>query len=232
MLMQLLDLIYPENLYCMCCGDTMESSREHGICDRCASQMIWTLDDPFRAQRGEFAFDEVISCCRYGFYARKIMNGLKESGRSYMAKGPGKLMAERVKLHGGSFDALVPVPVHKDKRARRGFNQSELLAAEAAKALGLPVWRALEKPEKTASMRGSDGIARRLMLRGVFRVTEGFEEKLKGKRLLLVDDVCTTGSTADACAAVLRAAGAQSVSLLCFASAAAEGVRDPVSLRD
>ena len=159
------------------------------------------------------------------------MNGLKESGKPYMAKGPGRLMAERVKMHGGRFDALVPVPMHKEKLAKRGFNQSLLLAKAAGAELGLPVWEALVKPEKTASMRSSDGAARRVMLRGAFSLAEGYEEKLQGKKLLLVDDVCTTGSTADACSSVLRSAGA-SVSLLCFASAASEGVRDPVAPRE
>ena len=228
MLNRLLDLIYPENLYCLCCGDTIESSRVHGICDVCAEKIKWELDDPFKTSRGDYAFDEVISCCRYGFFARKIMNGLKESGKPYMAMGPGKLMAERVKLHGGSFSALVPVPMHKEKLAKRGFNQSLLLARAAASELGLPVWEALLKTEKTASMRGSDGAARRAMLRNAFILAEGYEEKLHGKKVLLVDDVCTTGSTADACSAVLRSAGA-SVSLLCFASAASEGVRDPTA---
>ncbi len=226
----LLDILYPENIYCLCCGDTMEESRVHGICDKCSQNMNWTLEDPFRNSDEGFCFDEVISCCRYGFYARKIMNGLKVTGRPYMAKGPGMLMAERVKLHGGSFDALVPVPMHKEKLAKRGFNQAELLAKAAADGLELPVWKALIKTEKTASMRGSDSIARRLMLRGAFRTAQGFEEKLQGKSILLVDDVCTTGSTADACAAALREAGAAHVSLLCFASAAPEGVRDPVAL--
>ena len=121
------------------------------------------------------------------------------------------------------------MPLHKEKLARRGFNQSELLAKAAVGGLGLPVWNALIKTEKTASMRGSDGVTRRLMLRNAFAAAPGYETKLQGKSILLVDDVCTTGSTADACAAALRAAGAARVSLLCFASAGSDEERRDVS---
>ena len=214
-----LDLVYPQDLYCLCCEDTMEQSRVHGICDRCAQKINWLDHDPFRASLDEFAFDRLMSCCVYGFYPRKIMHALKLHGKLYVAKNAGLLMAEKAQLEGGSFTAAVPVPSSPAKLKRRGYNQAELLAKVVCKELKLPLWcDALIKPKDTASMRLSTGLERRNMLQGAFTVPEKACRKLQGADILLVDDVVTTGSTADACAVALKDAGARSVSVLCFAS--------------
>ena len=216
-----LDLVYPQNLYCLCCEDTMEQSRVHGICDRCAEKINWLDHDPFRASLDEFAFDRLMSCCVYGFYPRKIMHALKLHGKPYIAKNTGLLMAEKVQLEGGTFTAAVPVPSSPAKLKKRGYNQAELLARVVCRELKLPLWSdALIKPEDTASMRLSTGLERRNMLQGAFTVPEKACGKVQGADILFVDDVVTTGSTADACAAALRDAGAKSISVLCFASSA------------
>ena len=216
-----LDLVYPQNLYCLCCEDTMEQSRIHGICDRCAEKINWLTHDPFRAALDEFAFDRVLSCCVYGFYPRKIMYGLKLRNKTYIAKNIGLLMAEKARLEEGSFTAAVPVPSSSEKLKKRGYNQAEMLAGWVAKDLGIPLWKdALEKTRKTASLRLSTGQERRSILEGAFAVPESACAKVSGADILLVDDVVTTGSTADACAIALKDAGAKSVSVLCFASTA------------
>ena len=216
-----LDLVYPQNLYCLCCEDTMEQSRIHGICDCCAGKINWLDHDPFRAAIDEFAFDKVLSCCVYGFYPRKIMYGLKLHNKTYAAKNIGLLMAQKVQLEGGAFTALIPVPSSEKKIRKRGYNQAELLARQAAGELGLPLWTdSLIKTKETASLRLSTGQERRSILEGAFCVPENACEKVRGADILLVDDVVTTGSTADACAQALRDAGAKSVCVLCFASAA------------
>ena len=215
-----LDLLYPENLYCICCEDAMEQSRIHGICDRCAAKIDWLSRDPFSASLDEFAFDRVMSCCVYGFYSRKIMHGLKLHGKTYIAKNAGLLMAEKAKLEGFCSGLIVPVPSSPKKLKARGYNQAGLLARHVGKELGLPVLDALEKQRETPSMRLSTGLERRMLLDGAFAVRENACETLPGADILLVDDVVTTGSTADACAIALKDAGVKTVSVLCFASAA------------
>lgn len=220
-LQRALDLVYPRNLYCLCCEDTMEQSRIHGICDRCAEKINWLDHDPFRASLDEFAFDRLMSCCVYGFYPRKIMHDLKLHAKPYIAESIGLLMAEKAKLEGGSFTAAVPVPSSPSKLKKRGYNQAELLARQVCRELGIPMWNdALAKVSETASMRLSTGLERRNMLQGAFEVPEKACGLVSGADILLVDDVVTTGSTADACSAALLDAGAKSVSLLCFASSA------------
>ncbi len=214
----LLDAVYPQNIYCLCCGDSMENSRIHGICDVCAEKIDWRTENTLKRHMEEFAFDELFMCCVYGFYPRQIMSRFKLAGNPYAARPIGRLLGERLMMEDIKPDALIAVPMHKEKQKKRGFNQSELLAEYAAKTSGISfVPGVLLKPEKTASMRLSDGRARRNQLEGSFAVSPKYQEWVKGRDLILVDDVVTTGSTADACARLLKEAGAARVSVLCFA---------------
>ena len=232
---RLLDLVYPENLYCLCCEDTMQQNRIHGICDRCAGKIEWLTHNPFRNRMDEFAFDELYSCCIYGFYARKIIHGLKLHNKTYIAKNIGLLMAEKLQAEPGeevragednctsiwNNYVIVPVPSSPQKLKQRGYNQADLLAQYTGKALGIPMWNnVLLKTAETASMRLASGEDRRNMLQGAFSVSEKACDLLQDKDIILVDDVVTTGSTADACARALKDGGARSVTVLCFASAA------------
>ena len=196
----------------------MDSTRIHGICDSCREKIDWQTGNPFRSYMDEFAFDDVWPCCRYGFYARRIISSLKQGGKRYIARGIGRLIAERVSAEDELPDVLVPVPMHRDKFRRRGFNQAELIARFASEQLGIPVLQALIKPEATASMRLSDGRVRRSLLVNAFALRE--DASVSGLHVALVDDVTTTGSTADTCARVLRENGASRITLLCFAASA------------
>jgi len=168
----------------------------------------------------EFSFDDVWPVARYGFYVRGMLYNLKLHGKTYMARNMGLLLAERVLLERQNIDALVAVPLFKTKESKRGYNQAGLLAEYTSKGTSIPFWKgALEKICETGSIRMSDSFTRRSMLADVFAVPPAYADQIKDKVLLLVDDVCTTGSTADACARVLKEAGAQSVILLCFATA-------------
>ena len=115
---------------------------------------------------------------------------------------------------------LVPVPLSATRRRERGYNQAESLARTLASARGWPVATALVRVRATPPQVGLDPAARRANVRGAF-AWRG--EPLAGSRVLLVDDVLTTGATASECAAVLKAAGAGWVGLLTIARALASG---------
>lgn len=214
---KILDLIYPDNLYCCVCGDLINSSRIHGLCDSCIEKIDWTLDDPFKFSLDEFSFSGVFTCCTYGFFPRKIIHSLKLSKETYIAKGIGKLMGERVLQEDITFDCMIAVPSGKKNLKKRGFNQAELLAEYASKECGIPLLKEnLFKKSETKSMRLSSGTERRFMLSGAFEVKEPW--KIKDKCILLVDDVVTTGSTAEECSRTLLENGASKVYVLCFAA--------------
>lgn len=115
------------------------------------------------------------------------------------------------------FDLIVPTPLHWRKRLTRGFNQADLLARELSRSTGIPVVKALRKARATIAQSTLTGPERRRNVKGAFRVKNAAE--LFQKRILLVDDVYTTGATANACAKVLKDAGAQSVAVLTLARA-------------
>lgn len=124
------------------------------------------------------------------------------------------------------FDMLVPMPLHWVRRWWRGFNQSYLLARDLARRTGIPVANALRRRRSTASQASLSRAARRRNVRGAFELRRGAD--VRGLRVLLLDDVLTTGATANACAAVLKRAGASCVAVLTLARADRR-VFDPVA---
>ncbi len=114
------------------------------------------------------------------------------------------------------FDAVTPVPLHWRKRWQRGFNQSDLLAREIARRRGIPAVNALRRVRYTESQAGLSNTGRRKNVAAAFECRRA-GQALAGKRVLLIDDVMTTGSTAAACARVLKQAGVARVVLLTVA---------------
>ncbi len=112
------------------------------------------------------------------------------------------------------FDVVVPVPLHWRRRWQRGFNQADLLGRQIARRRGLKFAKLLTRNRWTGSQASLANSARRTNVSGAFRTRGG---SLAGLRILLVDDVMTTGATASACALVLKRAGAKSVTLLTLA---------------
>lgn len=111
---------------------------------------------------------------------------------------------------------LVPVPLHRGRLWQRGFNQSLLIARELSRATGLRLEpRALSRVKRTPPLKGLTVVQRRRTVAGAFKVLETAD--LKGRTVVLVDDVLTTGSTADACAKALERAGAARVELVAWA---------------
>jgi ComF family protein len=113
------------------------------------------------------------------------------------------------------FDAIVPVPLHWRKRWQRGFNQSELLARGIGRKWGLPVVHALRRRRFTPAQAGLTNAERRKNVAAAF----ASRRRVEGQRILLIDDVLTTGSTAAACARALRNAGAGRIAIATVARA-------------
>jgi ComF family protein len=174
-------------------------------------------------------FDQAYS---FGFYdgsLRKLIQLFKYSGMKPLGKRLAGLLcralpddgAERgsdvgaSSEVGASFDAVVPMPLHWRRRWRRGFNQSEILARLVAKSRGIPMIDVVKRVRATATQAGLTNSNRRKNVAGAFRVPR--KSQIAGKRILLIDDVMTTGSTATACASEMKRAGARSVTLLTLA---------------
>lgn len=154
----------------------------------------------------------------YGSYEgalRELIHVYKYGRVQTLAKPLGDLLAAALPRE-ERFDAVTAVPLHWRRQWQRGFNQSELLARSMAARYGIPVVRALRRVRSTETQAGLSNTRRRENVATAFECRRG-ARALAGKRILLIDDVMTTGSTAAACARVLKRAGAAKVALLTVA---------------
>ena len=159
---------------------------------------------------------------------RTAIHQLKYGDLRALAGSLADLMAEgwpALAPEGTGFDTLVPIPLHRARQRERGYNQAALLARELGARLQRPVIESgLERIRDTAPQVGLKPAARRQNVRNAFRCRGGHFE---GQRVLLIDDVCTTGATLEAAATALRAGGA--VSVWAYTLARARGQSGPVS---
>jgi ComF family protein len=136
---------------------------------------------------------------------RSIVHALKYDGRRSIARHLGALMRLTAADLLNDVDVVVPVPLHWRRKQRRGFNQAE----DLARSFGVPLMKALKRVRATPSQTDLPAARRHANVRGAFRLR--WRARVAGLRVVLVDDVCTTGATLEACATVLREAGATDV---------------------
>ena len=169
--------------------------------------------------RGEaFAFDCAVAVVLSRGPVRDIVHRLKYAHEMWLARVLGGLIVRGLRderLEGMVFDGIVPVPLHPRRLREREFNQAALLAGELSRASGIPVIEPLARRRYTTTQTRLDRKGRRQNLRDAFILRKNAD--VTDNNLLLVDDVLTTGSTLDACAAVLLEAGACSVRALTLA---------------
>jgi ComF family protein len=153
-------------------------------------------------------------CAPFSGLIRRALHELKYGGEKRLATPLGEAIARRWQRAGAGGDLLVPVPVHADRARKRGYDQAELIARAAAVALGLPCSPILERTRATIAQFDLDRSARATNVDGAFALKPGGPpgEALRGRWIVLVDDVVTTGATLVACAWPLLAAGAVGVS--------------------
>jgi len=232
----LLDVVFPDE--CRVCGvplnsKTLQEVSRIPVCSRCLQDPEplnaeffcvacrtpfvnrHPLDESGRCalcRLGLNGFDQVYSYGAYEGTLRALVHLFKFEGVRPLAPKFGELLALVVPRE-QRFDAIVPMPLHWRRRWRRGFNQSELLAREIARRWNAPVVKAIRRKRATAPQAGLTSAQRRDNVRAAFEP----KKRLDGMRVLLVDDVLTTGATASACARALKRAGAAHVSLLALA---------------
>lgn len=194
----------------------------HVFCAECARSIV---PDPGReAQRspGSAGFGGAVAFCLFGGAAAAALRRLKYEERPDLARPLGHLLRRAARDADLRADVVVPVPLHPKRLADRGFNQAALLAAEVADELKAPlVTRALARGLDTTQQAKLDRAGRLTNLAGAFSARGA--EKVRGRRVVLVDDVVTTGATLTACAEVLLETGAESVAGLVVARSEGNG---------
>jgi ComF family protein len=184
---------------CATCGLPLQAT-EQTTCGACLAR-----PPRIARTRAAVAYDEL---------SRSLAIRLKYGRKVAIARTMARYMAPLVS--DGGVRILVPVPLHRTRLWQRGFNQSALVARELSRRLGIhadPL--ALRRVRRTPPLKGVSPLQRRRTVAGAFRVRD--KSAVAGKTVILVDDVLTTGSTAEACARTLKRAGAARVELVSWA---------------
>lgn len=215
----LLQALFPSA--CACCGDVMIPG-EKQICLNCLADLTATLysgHDDNRTERllggrSRFLHATSIFVFRKGNTVQKLIHAMKFHGNSDLCVLMGRQMGMEL-LRSGRFDdvdLLVPVPLHWRRRLQRGYNQSELLCRGIGQVLGRPVnSRALVRHRYTQQQSLQDSTDRERNVEGAFRVRR--PDDLRGKHILLIDDVLTTGATLGSCCDVLEKVNGLKISI-------------------
>lgn len=229
---RLLDTLLPPR--CVLCGEGVET--QGSLCGVCWGRLHF-ISEPFCAKCSlPFEFDPgtgaLCGAClehppsyaaaraalSYDEASRPLVARLKYYDQTYLARGMAAwlMRAGREVLEGA--DLLAPVPLHYYRLIRRTYNQSGLLARWVGEASGIPVIPdLLTRKKHTAPQASLSRDKRRKNVRGAFTITPRHKERVAGKRIVLVDDVMTTGATVEACSKALLKAGAASVHVLALA---------------
>jgi ComF family protein len=215
---------------CAACNEPLERPTRGPVCSRCWSSILpltpplcdrcgdplpsWRVVSGLaarcpRCRRIARPIDRSRAIGAYDGALRSIVHALKYEGRRSLAKPLGALMKTRgVEVLCGA-DFAVPVPLHGSRRRERGFNQAE----DLARHVGLPVLRALRRSRRTPPQADLPAARRHNNVSKAF-VLHGSADAIAGRIIVLIDDVSTTGATLDACARVLKMAGATEVRAL------------------
>ncbi len=170
------------------------------------------------------AFARARAVCRFDGVARELVHRLKYGDRTELALTLGRMMAQAGRELLLQADLVVPVPLHRTRLWSRRFNQAAALATVVARQARLPLGpMALARVKRTRQQVGLTRPQRAENLQGAFRVSDAMRPQIEGRRILLVDDVLTTGSTANAAARALLRAGAREVDVLTFARVVTDG---------
>lgn len=233
----LVGLVYPP--VCPSCGSA--TGEPHALCARCWAGLR-LIERPFCGRLGTpFAADfgmslvspaaiadppvyqraRAVAC--YDETARRLVQRLKYGDRLDTARTLGAMMARAGRELAEDCDVVVPVPLHRVRLWWRRYNQAALLARHVASTHGRPIDPfGLARVKRTRPQVGLTRNQRGENLQGAFRVPDGARARLAGKRVLLVDDVITTGATANAAARALLRGGARTVDVLAFARVVSE----------
>lgn len=210
-MINLLEFIYPN-----VCGFCNKICKEE-ICNKCRMkikkyQINIVIKPPNRY------FNELISIFKYEGIIREKILQYKFNDKAYMRNTFAKIILKNKKVCGllKKYDIIIPVPIHKSRKAQRGYNQTQLIASKIAEYMDIEFCNnVLVKNKNTIAQSKLNRKKRIENIKGAFNILN--LEKVQGKNVLLFDDIYTTGSTANECSRILKTAGAKTLGILTIA---------------
>lgn len=210
-MINLLNLIYPN--VCGFCNKVCKN----GFCNKCKVKIKNSQINIIIKPRNKY-FKELISIFKYEGIIRDKILQYKFEDKAYMYNTFAKIILKNEKICGllKKYDIIIPVPIHKKRKAQRGYNQTQLIASKISKYLEIKLCDdVLIKSKNTIAQSKLNKNKRKQNIKGAFKILNS--EKIQGKNILLFDDIYTTGSTVNECSKILTRAGAKGVGVLTIA---------------
>jgi ComF family protein len=203
-------LVKSEQLICLTCRFDLPYTDFHLYADNLVAKQLW----------GRMTFEHATAMLYFkkGGRVQQILHSMKYKGRPELGVLLGELLADTILQSNmpWNVDLILPVPLHKKREKLRGYNQSLCIAEGLSAGLHLPVYKnVLVKRSSTSSQTKKGRFSRYENLKSAFSIVDDTE--IKGKHILLVDDVITTGATIEACASALNLAGIATLSIAAIA---------------
>ncbi len=211
MLNNILELIYPN--VCGICGKICKES----LCKRCAIE-IEKYEINLVNKNKKMYFNESMHIFKYNEMIRQRLIEYKFQDKSYMYKTFAKIILKNKKVCGflEKYDIIIPVPIHKKRRLKRGYNQTELIAKEICKNISLELKTdVLIKQKNIKAQSELNKNERKQNIKNAFEIKNINE--IIDKKILLFDDIYTTGSTVNECSKILKKAGAKQIGVVTIA---------------
>ena len=208
----ILNLVYPP--VCGFCGNIYENY----ICKKCIVKIKqYEIENKKNYNNKKMYFDEFYSIFKYEGIIRDTLIKYKFQNKAYLYKTFSKIILNNKKICGilKKYDIIIPVPIHKKRKHQRGYNQTELIAREIANNTNLQLEnKVLFKQKNVISQSELSKIDRKENIKNAFMIQN--IEKIKNKKVIIFDDIYTTGSTVNECARVLKKAGTSFIGVLTF----------------
>lgn len=229
---KIFEVIYPSDITCFLCDKELKD--KNVLCEECKNKVEWTekiclkcgspcrtlADYCLNCQNHKRTFKIARAPLIYSGDVALSIQHFKYNNKRYLARPYAKLMAEefnKMQKNGMKIDLIVPVPLFKLRQKKRKYNQAELIANELSKIVNIPISiYNLQRIKNTETQTNLSFKDRQKNLDKAFTVQD--KKEFKDKNILLIDDVLTTGSTADHCATILKKANAKDIYVLTLAT--------------
>lgn len=200
------------------CGICKKKINQKYTCEKCSNILQYTMKKELCVRNINSYVDKLISLFLYKDLIRDALLEFKFNGKAYISNTFAELMCNAIMKNSISGDLIIPVPIHRKRYKVRGYNQSELLSKFIAKRLKIKYGKKiLLKVKNNLAQSTLDMISRQKNVMNVYKINS--KSNMKGKKIILVDDIYTTGATVNECAKILKQNGVQEVVVITVAYA-------------
>jgi competence protein ComFC len=228
----LLDILYPDGIKCIVCSGELDRKTRYGVCDRCklphnfkfclkCGKGLGSNDAVYCQDCGKEKreFDTARAPFRYEGDIVKLIYDIKYGSAKYLAANFAEFMYDTLTESGFEADVITFVPIPAERKRERGYNQAEEIAVRLFEISSIECVDALERTKYVKNLARMTKHERAEAVKGTIVLKDGAKASLKGKKVVLIDDVFTSGATANECSRILRKAKPDSIFVLTFATA-------------